>query len=67
MKYNFLYLRHLIVSPSSPSDVNLAYIVHSAKSTCFVRSIYLHVSAVFLTKQKSLGWSKTSKHVHIIS
>ena len=64
MKYNFLYLRHLIVSPSSPSDVNLAYIVHCAKSTCFVRSIYLHVSAVFLTKQKSLGWSKTSKRVH---
>ena len=22
---------------------------------------YLHVSAVFITKQKSLGWSKTSK------
>ena len=55
------------MSPSSPSDVNLAYIVHCAKSTCFVRSIYLHVSAVFLTKQKSLRWSKTSKHVHIIS
>ena len=55
------------MSPSSPSDVNLAYIVHCAKSTCFVRSICLHVSAVFLTKQKSLGWSKTSKHVHIIS
>ena len=36
-------------------------IVHCAKSTCFVRSIYLHVSAVFITKQKSLGWSKTSK------
>ena len=36
-------------------------IVHGAKSTCFVRSIYLHVSAVFITKQKSLGWSKTSK------
>ena len=31
------------------------------ESTCFVRSIYLHVSAVFITKQKSLGWSKTSK------
>ena len=36
-------------------------IVHCAKSMCFVRSIYLHVSAVFITKQKSLGWSKTSK------
>ena len=36
-------------------------IVHCAKSTCFVRSIYVHVSAVFITKQKSLGWSKTSK------
>ena len=36
-------------------------IVHCAKSTCFVRSIYLHVSAVFITKQKSLGWSKTLK------
>ena len=36
-------------------------IVHCAKSTCFVRSIYLHVSMVFITKQKSLGWSKTSK------
>ena len=35
--------------------------IHCAKSTCFVRSIYLHVSAVFITKQKSLGWSKTSK------
>ena len=22
---------------------------------------YLHVSAVFITKQKSLGWSETSK------
>ena len=36
-------------------------IVHCAKSTCFIRSIYLHVSAVFITKQKSLGWSKTLK------
>ena len=36
-------------------------IVHCAKSTCFVRRIYLDVSAVFITKQKSLGWSKTSK------
>ena len=36
-------------------------IVCCAKSTCFVCSIYLHVSAVFITKQKSLGWSKTSK------
>ena len=25
------------------------------------RSIYLHVSAVFNTKQKNLGWSKTPK------
>ena len=33
-------------------------IVHSAKSMCFVRSIYMHVSAVFFTKQKSLGWIK---------
>ena len=32
-----------------------------AKSTCFLRSIYLHVSAVFITRQKSLGWSITSK------
>ena len=31
------------------------------ESMCFVRSIYLHVSAVFITKQKSLGWNKTSK------
>ena len=23
--------------------------------------LYLHVSAVFIAKQKSLGWSKTSK------
>ena len=23
--------------------------------------LYLHVSAVFITKQKSLGWRKTSK------
>ena len=36
-------------------------IVHCVKSTCFGRSIYLHVSAVFITKQESLGWSKTSK------
>ena len=36
-------------------------IVRCAKSMCFVRSIYLHVSAVFITKQKSLGWRKTSK------
>ena len=38
-------------------------IVHCAKSMCFIRSIpvYLHVSAVFITKQKSLGWSKTLK------
>ena len=36
-------------------------IVHCAKSTFSVRNIYLHVSAVFITKQKSLGWSKTSK------
>ena len=36
-------------------------IVHCAKSMCFIRSIYLHVSAVFITKQKSLGWNKTSK------
>ena len=36
-------------------------IVHCAKSMCFVSSIYLHVSAVFITKQKSLRWSKTSK------
>ena len=36
-------------------------IVHCAKSMCFVRSIHLHVSVVFITKQKSLGWSKTSK------
>ena len=36
-------------------------IVHCAKSMCFIRSIYLHVSAVFITKQKSLEWSKTSK------
>ena len=36
-------------------------IVYCAKSMCFVRSRYLHVSAVFITKQKSLGWSKTSK------
>ena len=31
------------------------------ESMCFVRSIYLHVSAVFITKQKSLGWSNSSK------
>ena len=36
-------------------------IVHCAKSMCFVRSIYLHVSPVFITEQKSLVWSKTSK------
>ena len=41
-------------------------IVHCAKSTCLVRSIYLHVSAVFITKQKSLGWSKTSKRKRTI-
>ena len=40
-------------------------IVHSAKSMCFVRSIYLHVSVVFITKQKSLGWSKTLKQKRI--
>ena len=29
--------------------------------TGILRSIYLHVSAVFITKHKSVGWSKTSK------
>ena len=36
-------------------------IVQCAKSTFFVRSIYLRASPVFITKQKSLEWSKTSK------
>ena len=26
-----------------------------------IHALYLHVSTVFITKQKSLGWSKTSK------
>ena len=28
---------------------------------CFIHSIYLHVLAVLITKQKSLEWSKKSK------
>ena len=36
-------------------------IVDCTKRTCFVRNIYLYVSAVFITKQKRLGWSKTLK------
>ena len=57
----WLCLLHLPATLTS----RISYIAQ--KSTCFVRSICLHVSAVFLTKQKSLGWSKKSKHVHIIS
>ena len=36
-------------------------IAQKARVSFVAYKLYLHVSVVFITKQKSLGWSKTSK------
>ena len=46
---------------NSMTDLTCLFLQAVAKEEEVGTQLYLHVSAVFITKQKSLGWSKTSK------